>query len=301
MNTLLLASLFLTTFLGSFSVMAQDNSAAKSPQGPPSLKDLIEKRMVLHVPGMENAKTRKDLTYKRVGNEELKMDVYSPSTSTGAKLPAILFIHGGPLPTSFPLPPREWGVFVSYGQYAAASGFIGVTFNHRFHAPENMPDAQSDIDEALRYVVEHADSLGIDKDRIALWVFSGGGPFLSHFLRNPSPSIRCIVAFYTILDVRPFRAQSPGVSEETLYDFSPVFALTESKGKIPPIFIGRAGLDNAVLNSTIDAFVAAALKNNLTIDVSNHAAGHHAFDIREDDARSREIIRHAMAFIQAHI
>ena len=103
------------------------------------------------------------------------------------------------------------------------------------------------------------------------------------------------------MDVRPSRAQSPGLTEQTLNDFSPVLALTESKGTIPPILIGRAGLDNASLNSTIDAFVAEALKKNLTIDVSDHAGGHHGFDIRDDDSRSREIIRHAVEFIKAHI
>lgn len=285
----------------SVSVMAQDASVNKPPQNPPTLKDLISKRMVLAVPGMEKAKAQKDIVYKRVGAEELKMDVYSPPAPGASKLPAILFIHGGPLPESFPLPPREWGVFVSYGQYAAASGFIGVTFNHRFFTPERLVDAQSDIDDALQYVRTHADALGVDKNRIALWAFSGGGPFLSRFLREPDPNIRCLVAFYTLLDVRPSRAQSPGLSEKTLNDFSPVLALTESKGKIPPILIGRAGLDNASLNSTIDAFIAEALKRNLTIDVSNHAQGQHGFDIRDDNARSREIIRHAMEFIKAHI
>jgi len=26
---------------------------------------------------------------------------------------------------------KDWGVYVSYGQLAAATGFVGVTFNHR--------------------------------------------------------------------------------------------------------------------------------------------------------------------------
>lgn len=280
--------------------MAQNPSGNKPPQ-PPSAEQLRSKRIVLSVPGMERAKVQKDIVYKRVDGEVLKMDVYSPPAPRASKLPAILFIHGGPLPESFPLPPREWGVFVSYGQYAAASGLIGVTFNHRFHSPEKIMDAQSDIDAALQYVRSHADVLGVDPHHIALWGFSGGGPFLSHFLREPDPDIRCIVAFYTLLDVRPSRAESPGLSEKTLDEFSPVLALTESRGNIPPILIGRAGLDNAMLNSTIDAFIAEAMKKNLMIDVSNHPEGVHAFDIRNDDARSREIIQHAMEFIKAHI
>ncbi len=283
--------------------MSQPPSQKPPKESPPNLRALISTRIVYEVPGMDQVDTQKDLVYKRVDGEELKMDVYSPPpASSTSPLPAVLFIHGGPLSRDFPVLPKEWGVFVSYGQLAAASGFVGVTFNHRFFGPQHLLEAQSDIEAALQYIRDHADTLRVDQDRIAIWAFSGGGPFLSHFLRTPLPYIRCIVAFYTLMDLRSSRSQTPSeISDQTLSDFSPVLALASRQASFPPIFIGRAGLDNPGLNSTLDHFVAESLKLNILIDVKNHPQGHHGFDIRNADDRSREIIRHAIEFIKAHL
>jgi len=44
-----------------------------------------------------------------------------------------------------------------------------------------------------------------------------------------------------------------------------------------------------------------ALARNLTLEVMNHAAGRHGFDILDDDARSREIIARTLEFPQARL
>jgi len=289
-------------FMGCQAVRSQSPSRPPSPNDQPALKDLIPKRMVYVVPGMDRVRVLKDITYKRIENDALKMDVYLPfMAKSTSRLAAIVFIHGGPLPTDLPSQPKEWGVFTSYGQMAAARGFAAVTFNHRFFGPQRLLDAQGDIDDLITYIRDHASELGIDKDRIALWAFSGGGPFLSHALKNPPSFIRCIVAFYAIMDIRPLRSQTPSsISDDTLKDFSPVFALSQREGGLPPMMIGRGGLDNPVLNSTIDQFVELALRKNLLVDLCNHPNGHHGFDVRDDDDRSREIIRHAIEFIRDH-
>jgi dienelactone hydrolase len=68
-----------------------------------------------------------------------------------------------------------------------------------------------------------------------------------------------------------------------------------------PIFIARAGLDQRMINDTIDLFVQEALAGNAMLDVMNHPAGRHGFDMLDDDERSREIIGRAVAFAQAHL
>jgi hypothetical protein len=56
-----------------------------------------------------------------------------------------------------------------------------------------------------------------------------------------------------------------------------------------------------MINETIDLFVREALAGNAMLDVVNHSAGRHGFDILDDDERSREIIARAVAFAQAHV
>jgi acetyl esterase/lipase len=264
------------------------------------VKQLAPKRIVYSVPGMNAVKVRKNIRYKTVAGEPLNMDVYSPAAAKTSR-PAIFFIHGGRVPRNLLTTPKDWGVFVSYGQLAAAAGFVGVTFNHRFYAWESLRDSQSDVNDAIAYLREHADSFGVDKNRIVLWAVSAGGIFLSEALQKNPPYLRCLVALYAELDLESERnAAPPTVSDETLRQFSPLFFLGQREKRFPPIFIARAGLDDAEMNAGIDRFVQLATSRNLTIDFMNHPTGRHAFDVDDNDDRSREIIKRAMEFVQAH-
>ena len=76
-------------------LISQAHSAlGQQRQDPPWLKEFVGKRIVYQVPSMKSVRVKKNLIYKRTGNSELQMDVYSPRVSRG-RLPAILFIHGG--------------------------------------------------------------------------------------------------------------------------------------------------------------------------------------------------------------
>ncbi|HET9712453.1 MAG TPA: alpha/beta hydrolase [Pyrinomonadaceae bacterium] len=272
---------------------------AQQPQDPPWLKLFAFKRIVYSVPEMTRVKVTKNLIYKRASAEELKMDVYSPP---GKRLrPVVIFIHGGRIPRNLLTTPKDWGAYVSLGQLVAASGFVGVTFNHRFYTWESLADSQSDVMDLISYIRDNAESLGVDKERIILWALSAGGIFLSQPLQQAHPYIRSIVAYYPELDLQNQRKAAPAsVTDETLRQFSPVHHLGNKEKSVPPMFIARAGLDDAELNAGIDRFVQLALSRNLTVDVVNHATGHHAFDIEDNNDRSREIIKQTIEFIKVN-
>jgi len=274
-------------------------SVAQQPQDPPWLKEFAFKRIVYSVPEMTRVKVAKNQIYKRASSEELKMDVYSLPGKQ--RRPAVIFIHGGRIPRNLLTTPKDWGAYVSLGQLVAASGFVGVTFNHRFYAWESLADSQSDVMDLISYVRDNAESLGVDKDRIILWALSAGGIFLSQPLQQSPPYIRSIVAYYSELDLQNQRKAAPAsVTDETLREFSPVHHLGNKERNVPPIFIARAGLDDKELNDGIDRFVQLALSRNLTVEVVNHATGHHAFDIEDNNDRSREIIKRTIEFIKTH-
>lgn len=83
-------------------------------------------------------------------------------------------------------------------------------------------------------------------------------------------------------------------------ELSPAAYVREKAGDLP-MFIARAGLDQPLINKTIDLFVQEALAGNAQLELMNHAAGRHGFDILDDDERSREIIARAVAFAQVHV
>lgn len=272
---------------------------------PARAQDMVRKPLVYAVPGMEAAEIRRDVTYKTADGTDLKMDISIPPTLVaGARVPVIFFIHGGFIPKTVTFLPKEWGVFQSYGRLAAASGFVGVTFNHRYWgwAREDMERSFGDVMDAIRYVRSHAGEYHADADRVALWAFSGGGPHLSLALREKLGFVRCLVSFYAILDLAPAtKSRSLDPDKEGSAGFSPVTYLGQKGVTFPPIFIGRAGLDAPWINETADRFAARAQALNATIEVMDHPKGRHGFDILNDDARSREIIARALEFIKAHI
>ncbi len=269
------------------------------PEMPP-FEQLIRMEIVHRVAGMEAVAVERGRIYASPGGEPLTMDVYRPpEAAPGSRRPAVLLVHGGPIPK---LGAKNMAVFTSYGRLLAASGFVGVAFDHRFLAPERLLDAAGDVAAAAAHVREHADALGVDPDRLAIWVFSGGGPFLSLALKGAPPRVRAALAFYAALDLRE---KPPGASEaitdDIRRDFSPAHHVRAEGGRTAPLFVARAGLDHPFLNATIDRFVAEALAANAEIDVMNHPNGRHGFDFLDDDARSREIIARAIEFLRTRL
>ena len=264
------------------------------------MPDLDLSRRIVYPVDATHAVARRRVIYKTDGASELAMDVYGPADrQTHARLPVILFVHGGPIPREM-LAPTEWGFFISYGELAVASGVVAVVFNHRLHAPTDYPTAQTDMQAAIEYMRRHADDLGIDAGRIGVWVFSGGGPLLAWCLRDRPAFVRCVLAFYALLDLRHVAPPDAGAElVARLQAFSPALHLGAA-GSLP-MFVARAGRDNAVFNISIDTFVAEALKANLSLDLVNYSDGQHGFDLLDDDERSREIIERAIAFTKARL
>lgn len=263
----------------------------------------LRQPLVYHVSEMELATCHQDIVYTHVNQNPLLMDVYSPpNISSNTRLPGVLFLHGGPVPSDLPLQPKDWGVYMGYGALAAASGFIGITFNYRYNDLQCLPDASANIQAAIQYIRTNADEFHLDNERIAIWAFSGGGPYLRPILRNMSSFIRCIAAFYTLLDLRDFRDQfATDVSDDLIEQFSPLAAVERREVKQLPMLLARAGQDNPMINQPLDKFVQAALEANLNLTLLNHPDGQHGFDALDDTPRTHEIIKITIKFLQRYL
>ncbi len=255
------------------------------------------------LPDMGRVRTRKDITYKTVDELELKLDVYYPNHMTNTFHPAVLFLHGDAAPNVLK-DAKEWTQYVQWGQLVAASGLIGIASNHRSTEKGiKFNEVAQDIDDLISFVREHATDLNIDKDRLCLWTCSAGGPVtLRTVLRDAPMFVRCIVAYYCLLDLQHMRARfDASITDATLQEFSPLYHLQQNNGKIAPILIARAGRDYPDFNIAADAFIAGALVKNAPIGVINHPTGQHAFDLRDHDQRSQEIIKQTLAFMLYHL
>jgi acetyl esterase/lipase len=286
----------MTIALGSRITLAQN-------EVPPEVREMARKVMmpiVYQVPGMDKVKVVQNLKYIKTNDPNVLLDVYLPQeTTAGGRRPIVIFIHGG---AKTEYTPKDWGIYTGWGRLVAASGLVGITFTHRLQYPEkSLESAAEDVRAAIDYVRANAETYNADKDRIALVSYSAAGPMLSLGMRGEMPFVRCLLGFYSFLDIQQSdyrKTEKP----ETLKAFSPITYLRRDPSKVPPIFIARAGRDEvATMDDSIDRFVTEALPRNISLSFANQPQGVHGFDNQNNDDRSREIIRAALEFMKVHL
>jgi len=264
--------------------------------------EVVNRPIVYAVPGMENVRVMRDIRYTKTDNPNLKMDVFvPPRLSSTSRRPAIILIAGGSGKDG-EYEPKNWGIYQSYGKMLAASGLVTISFTHRLGFPElALAEGAEDLQALVNHLRENAARYHIDNENLALVTFSGGGPLLSFGLMGRTPYIRCLVAVYSILDVRENEFALKSVEKEVRERFSPANYVKEG-AVLPPLLIVRAGKDGIPnLNKILDAFLQKAIATNITIDVMNHPEGVHGFDNKEPHPRSKEIIKRIAEYLKEHL
>ena len=107
-----------------------------------------------------------DVVYKQVKDWSGRMDVYLPP-KTGKPTPVVFLIHGGAWRT---------GKKEAYGGFAVyfKLGFAVVNVEYRLSSQGVAPAGIEDVRCAMLYMVNHADSMNIDKNKIVLAGSSAG-------------------------------------------------------------------------------------------------------------------------------
>ncbi|MFI7387202.1 alpha/beta fold hydrolase [Streptomyces sp. NPDC049813] len=217
------------------------------------------------------------------------IDLYVPEDAATAPRPAIVFVHGGPVPAGVEPTPRDWTTFVSYGRFAAGQGVVGVTLDHGLHEVSAYPTAAAHLAAAVAEV--RADPR-VDAERIALWFFSGSGPMAAPWLREQPSWLRCLAACYPIM--RPL----PGWGAD-----DPRFRPAEvvARGGTPPFVLVRAGLEASAIAATVAEFVTAAEAGGAPLEVLDVPDGHHGFEGLDHTESARMAVREAMRRVLEHL
>jgi acetyl esterase/lipase len=135
--------------------------------------------MKKHVPDTKLTETL-DVAYSDDG-VDTTMDVFSPASATGP-LPTIVWIHGG--------------AWISgskenvdpYMRILAAEGYTTIAVNYTIGPEGVYPLAVHQLNDALAYIDEHAEELGVDPTQIVLAGDSAGGQLASQMatlITNP--------------------------------------------------------------------------------------------------------------------
>ncbi|MGV9992822.1 alpha/beta hydrolase family protein [Streptomyces sp. NPDC003374] len=215
------------------------------------------------------------------------VDLYRPDAE--GPRPAVVLVHGGPVPAGARPTPREWPTLVGYARLAAAEGLVGATFDHRLHDVADYERAAADVAAAVELV--RADPQ-VDADRIALWFLSGGGPLTADWLSKPPAWLRCLAASYPILAPLP----NWGLTGSR---FHPARAVADA-GALPVVLL-RAGLESPEIAATVEEFVTAAQGCGACLELIDVPNGHHGFETLDPSDETRLALRRAMHSVATHL
>lgn len=261
--------------------------------------DLRERMRVMPVvyelPGMDQVQVHNDLLYKTVDGQALYADVYAPPAGEREPdqlLPAVVFVG------------RKMPQYICWGKLVAASGLMAVTFDSSPPGHfEHLREAEQDMLDLLDYVRGQGERLGIDANRLGVWACSSLPPIGWHMaLRDTPPFIRCLISYYGVLELEHLLIEAdPPETHALLREYSLIRYLSLHPEALAPMLVVRAGGDHPLLNQSIDAFVAEALRQNAAIEVINYPEGRHAFDVLDDTGHTRQILQRTLEFLKTHL
>jgi len=191
--------------------------------------------------------------------------------------PAVVLVHGVPLPPDAP-DPRDWLLYRGYGALLAEQGVVAAVPAHPLHNPAELSVAAEQVSEAVDLV--RADPR-VDPDRLVLWFFSGGGLLLADWLRRPPSWLRGLAA------TSPLLAPLPGWQVDDR--FRPVEAL--GTAEVPPLVLTRAGLDRPEILGPTEEFLATAARPGSAVRLVDVPDGRHGFDALDHTDQSRDAVR----------
>lgn len=257
--------------------------------------------MVLPVPGDSDIEAVRDQVAPGPDGSSITFDIYRPA-APGPPRPVVVFVHGDAAPEVLARA-KDWGQYTSWARLVGSRDMVGITFNHSsLLARTQMDLVIAEITAVVDAVRGRAAQIGGDGDRLAICAVSACAPFGLTVAYAVLPAVRCVVACYGPLlpELDPDYTEA-SVTAADLERCSPMWLLEALGPTVPPTLILKAGLDRPPVNDGIDAFVGRATELGAPVWLIAHESGHHAFDVLDDDDRSREIIEDTLDFLAVHL
>ncbi len=190
---------------------------------------------------------------------QLTLDVYRPANAQPGELrPAVLVVHGGGWTRRSP------DDMNGIAKDLARRGLIVINVAYRFAPEYRFPAQLEDLQQAMRWIAENHQELGIDLDRIGAYGYSAGahlvallaavdpdGPLTPDWARE-LPRLKAVVAGGTPTDLRKWPNSELvkgliGAERDAALDtWTAASPITHVNGNEPPFFLYHGGLDKLV-------------------------------------------------------
>ena len=223
---------------------------------------------------------QRDIVYKKVNGEELKLDLFLPQVKLTPTYPVVVYVHGGGFIRGdkdevLDLKPllKSW----------LEEGWAVISVNYRLLYGDTMfPDNYEDIKSALKWVEKNKSTYDFNPDNISLVGHSAGGS-LALLAGLQTEKVDCVVSL-----AGPTKLYGNGefelrrklisilsrkqMNQDLLKDASPIQHLSKTS---PPVFLVHGTQDNFVPYDQSKLFYEKAKKlgvetNLVTIEGGGH-------------------------------
>lgn len=218
--------------------------------------------MVLSMADQVVAADYEEHVYKKVGGVELVLYVVKPPGWTaGDRRPAVVWFHGGGWFVGSPTPKDD------RGHYLAERGMVSIDVRYRLIDRNTLEPplvCVQDAKSAMRWVRSHAESLGIDPQRIAASGASAGGHLAAFTgmvdgLDDPQDDLKtsarpdALLLYKPVIDNGPDQGYGQKRIKERYPEFSPAHNITPDD---PPTLIVVGTKDQLIPVGVMQRFQA---------------------------------------------
>ena len=234
--------------------------------------------------------TKTEMTYKRIGERELKIDIFAPNVNEHTQT-AIILLHGGGWQHG------DKSMMSLFGPELAKHGFVAFAPEYRLLGESPWPAQIEDVKSAIRWVRANAAEWNVDPDKIAVEGFSAGGHLALMAGGTPddreykgddnidvSDAVSAVVAFFPP-DEFTVGEQLPGVigaqfllgdnpSEEQARRISPIHLISKN---FPPSFLLHGTADKMVPHANSMRLYLELERNGVPVEMHLYPKHTHEF------------------------
>lgn len=250
-------------FLIPVTVLAQESSTPRDTSFTVYSTFIKEQKKfpfirIANPPVSKNITAATNIIYKTIGNRQLHIDIFYPTTKNKNGYPGVVMIHGGGWRSG------DRTQTIPIGQQLAAKGYVAIAVEYRLTPEAIYPESVYDLKALIRWMLANAKTYHLDQRKIATMGFSSGGQLaalvgttngLSAFEdsgdnRNHSSDVQAIIDVDGILAFKHPESEEGAVAAswlggtyeekpKTWLDASP---LTHVDKKTPPVLFINSSL-----------------------------------------------------------
>jgi acetyl esterase/lipase len=233
-------------------------------------------------PNVSGVKMEKDVVVGKGGEIDLHCDVYRPPAGTEKRM-ALVHFHGG----GFARGSKE--AIAAQVMPITARGYVSIAAQYRLSGVAKWPSQIEDAKTHIRWVRDHASTLGIDPKRIAIVGHSAGGHIALFTAGQPDAELAACVAFYPQTDVKNVAKAllPPGSDDAAINDASPI---THIKEGYPPTVIFHGLSDVTIPPENSEHLLQVLRGAKVSSELHTFTGVPHEFDEHPEFAESCAVL-----------